>query len=160
MFGVKSHSPGTFESEALALLDSLKDAHEALLSALRDLRLLTLGPPPTIETLNHIRWTVSKASLERRLLWGRIHFHLSRHVDARAEADLFRLQEIDMALLRSTSAHLTGWAPARVLEDWSGYAHASGVMQGKMIAAINTEKRLLYPLLEGAGTSSLAAQAS
>jgi len=80
------------ESSDLFWLESLKEAHSNLVQAISALEELTRGPRPTRERLVEARYDLSKASFERRLLWGRIHAYLARSASREAESDLRKLR--------------------------------------------------------------------
>jgi hypothetical protein len=143
-------APISSDVTAAFWLKQLKEAHADLISATNELARLTSGPVPAKDLLVSVRWKVSKASLERRLLWGRIHAQLSGSVDAKSEDDLRHLQKTDMQLFRGSTAHVAKWTADAIIEDWRGYCSASEAMRSKMIDAIGTEERLLYPILEAA----------
>lgn len=115
---------------------------------MRELDKLTLGPLPPKEQIIDARWTISRASLARRSLWGRIYTHLSGRVSKEDEPDLRRLKDGDMALLRSSSEHVAKWYIEAIYRDWPSYCEASRAIRWKMKAAIGSEQRLLYPMLE------------
>lgn len=144
---MRSQAKQMDDLNARFLLDSLKAAHASLLAAIDELGRLTKQPLPQAQQLINVRWNVSKASLDRRLLWGRIHLELSRRVDSVSEAALRRLQDIDMRLLQSSSAHVTKWTPNAIQADWAGYCRASAEIRSKMVEAIKAETSLLYPIL-------------
>jgi hypothetical protein len=129
-------------------LEALKTAHGNLLAAIEELGRLMEAPLPVPDLLINIRWNLSKASLDRRLLWGRIHLELAGRVDAESEDALRSLQDIDMRLLRASAAHVSEWTPVAVKQDWDGYRQASAIMRRRMLQGIEAEKRLLYPILE------------
>lgn len=129
------------------LLAELKDAHARLLRAMLELDTLTRGPLPAKERIIDARWNISRASLRRRTLWSRIHNYLSSHIAEENLRDVRRLQEGDMALLRSSSEHVARWKITTVVEDWPAYCEASRAIRWKMQAAIGAEQRLLYPIL-------------
>jgi hypothetical protein len=82
------------------------------------------------------------------MLWGKIHAYLlhgPRNVDA---AELRHLQESDIALLRLSTAHVSEWQIDTVVTNWAAYCDASRALRGKMSDALQSEMRLLYPLLE------------
>src|SRR3990170_8465509 len=60
------------QASPASLLIQLKQAHEALLSAMHTLDVLTRGEVPGHDELTSIRWNLSKASLARRMLCGKI----------------------------------------------------------------------------------------
>jgi hypothetical protein len=133
----------------LTPLDELQRAHSVLLAAIMELAQLTKGPLPSREVLNRARWTLSRASLSRRMLWTRILCDISPNGDQRARGDLQRLQQIDMRLLRDSTEHVARWTAEAIAGDWPGYGRASAQMRSKMMEALEAEQRLLYPLLAG-----------
>ena len=129
-------------------LNRLKEAHANLINAVDELARLTLGPLPDKDVLIGTRWKVSDASLSRRLIWGRIHAHLSNRVDPNVERDLRHLQDMDARLIRTSATHVARWTAESITEDWPGYCRASELMRRQMIEAVGEERRLLYPLLD------------
>jgi hypothetical protein len=145
---MKEWRQGNESTECFFWLNSLKEAHSKLIRAMVVLDELTRGPLPSQQRLIDVRWMVGKASLERRLLWGRIHAHLARTAGPAADLNLHKLQDTDIALLRASALHVRRWTTDAVLEDWTGYRRASSQMRRKMAHAIAVERRLLYPLLD------------
>lgn len=142
------------DSDTRFLLESLKTAHGNLSAAIEELARLMEAPLPSPDLLINVRWNLSKASLDRRLLWGRIHLGLARRVDAASEDALRNLQDIDMRLLRASAAHVSEWTPSAVKMDWEGYRQASAIMRRRMLEGIEAERRLLYPILESLSVQS------
>lgn len=141
--------PDRADTRAAIWLARLKEAHAALIGAIGELAQATSGPfPPGRRALVELRWAVSQASLDRRLLWGQIHTLLARRVEARLERDLRQLQEADVTLIRASAKHVSRWTIDAIMEDWEGYCQASELMRGQMLEAIGGEERLLYPILE------------
>ena len=138
---------------ATTWLGELKGAHSDLMNAIEELDRLTRGQLPSRSVVDAVRWRVSKASLSRRMLWARIQAHLSELGDACPWGDLRRLQEIDIHLLRASSAHVSQWTTEAILSDWPGYCRASELMRSRMIDAIAGEKRILYPLVKSRKTA-------
>lgn len=131
-------------------LGDLQRAHKALLQSMSELDELTWGPLPTKARIIDARWSISRASLARRMLWSRIHAYLLDRVSREDAAVLRELQESDIALLRCSSEHVAKWTVDTVAEHWSAYCEASRAIRLKMKTAIEAEKCLLYPLLEAA----------
>lgn len=146
MMRTRARYQGGFDTRFL--LESLKVAHANLLVAIDELARLMDAPSPSPDLLINVRWNLSKASLDRRLLWGRIHLELARRVDADAEDALRSLQDIDMRLLRASAAHVSKWTPSAINQDWDGYCRASAIMRRKMLEGIEAERSLLYPILQ------------
>lgn len=137
---------------AAALLAELRAAHVALLDSIAELEKACALPVPDEAPFTAIRWTLSGASLTRRMLWAKILGFLvplaAQADDKAAAADLRRLQEDDIALLKASTAHVGRWSADAALADWNAYCEASRIMRGRMRAGIEAEKKLLYPLLE------------
>jgi len=133
--------------DSLALFEELKAAHANLQSAIDDLDHLTRGPVPGKELLDSVRWRISRASLSRRLLWGKIHCDFAPIADESKRAALRHLQEADIRLLRDSAEHVAKWTTETILDDWPAYCRASERMRLKMIEAVSAEKRILYPIL-------------
>lgn len=130
------------------LLGELRDAHVKLLKAMAGLDTLARGPVPPQNEVIDARWKISRASLARRMLWYSIHRHLSPIVSDQNAIELKRLYENDMVLLRASSEHVARWSITAVMRDWEGYCVASNAIRWKMKAAIGSEQRVLYPMME------------
>lgn len=135
------------QSSDLFWVESLKEAHSNLVNAIVALERLTRGSCPSRQTLVDTRYNLSKASLERRLIWGRIHAYLARNASQEAESVLRTLQEADIALLGAAARHVRRWTTDAIVKDWAGYCRASAAMRLKLSRGVALEKRLLYPLL-------------
>jgi hypothetical protein len=132
------------------LLGELKQAHSKLLHSIDELDRISHGPPPPEKVLVDARWRVSRESLARRLLWGRILAHLAPLVRGRAEMDLRLIQEADIRLLKASVNHIAAWKPERAIANWRLYAGAESDLLQRIIGVVALEKSLLYPLLEQA----------
>lgn len=138
------------EQLAAISLRELRDAHAKLLKAMADLDTLTRGPVPPKDRVIDARWSISRASLARRTLWHSIYRHLTLRASEQEGKELQRLHESDMTLLRSSSEHVAKWSITAVMHDWQEYCVASNAIRWKMKAAIGSEQRVLYPILETA----------
>lgn len=136
------------DPDDICLLEDLRAAHENLTCAIGELAHLTKGPVPAKETLDKVRWKLSRASLSRRMLWTRIHCDLAPGSSEEMKLKLRQLQEADMRLLRHSTEHVATWTTDRIVNDWPGYCLASQHMRSKMKEAIAAERRTLYPLLD------------
>ena len=126
----------------------MNEAHETLLRAMVAMDILTRGQVPARAKLTSTRWNLSKASLARRMLWGKILTSLSAELSADRTDALRRLQDGDINLLRASTHHVSKWTTEAVLANWDGYCAASRSIRRKMAAGIDAEKRILYPMLE------------
>lgn len=138
-----------FRANGGSLLMDLHRAHEDVLGGMEELGRLTRDSLPDDQALSSARWKLSQASMRRRLLWARILGHLAPVVDRDANDDLLRLQKLDIELLGASTDHIKKWTIDAIIADWPGYCLASRHMRWKMIARMEEEKRVLYPLLRG-----------
>jgi hypothetical protein len=136
------------QSSPISLLAELQQAHEMLLDAMDAVDVLTRGQVPAKARLTAERWKLSKASLARRMLWGKILTSLSPGLSGDRNDALRRLQEWDINLLRASTHHVSKWTTEAALANWSGYCAASRSIRRKMAANVDAEKRILYPMLE------------
>jgi hypothetical protein len=141
------------------LLAELRQAHETLLDAMDAVDILTRGQVPAKARLTAERWKLSKASLARRMLWGKILTSLSPGSSGDRSDALRRLQEWDINLLRASTHHVSKWTTEAALANWGGYCAASRSIRRKMAANIDAERRILYPMLEAAELPPAAVQA-
>ena len=132
------------------MLAELQQAHGVLLGAMDAVDILTRGLVPDKDTLTAKRWNLSKASLARRMLWGKILTGLSPGLSANRTDALRRLQDWDINLLRASTHHVAKWTTEAVLANWSGYCAASRSIRRKMAANLDAEKMILCPILESA----------
>lgn len=140
--------------QSALLLAEMQEAHKRLLQAMAELDDLTRGPLPTKERIIDARWSISRASLARRMLWSRVFTHLSSRASTDDLRELSRLQEADRTLLRLSSAHVSRWNIDTIIPDWAAYCAASAAIRWKMKAAMGAEKRLIYPMLDAQHLSS------
>ncbi len=130
------------------LLGELRQAHTNLLLAIDKLDRILSGPPLPEDELAEARWTVSSASLSRRLLWGRILARLAPTVSGSSEADIRMIQESDIQLVKATVNHIAAWKPSAAIANWRVYVAAERRLLEKIIGIVALEQSMLYPLLE------------
>ncbi len=145
-----SAEPGPGISPA-ALLAELKSAHAGLGLAMRVLEGLTGGSLANRDRYAAARWRISQASLGRRTVWGRIYRHLIAGAGPQDAAALNDLQADEMRMLHLSAAHVSRWTMAAIDADWAGYCRASEAVRRQLGDRTETERRLLYPMLERLG---------
>jgi hypothetical protein len=138
------------QSSPDSLLAELRQAHELLLDAMGEVDNLTRGQVPAKAALTRVRWNLSKASLARRMLWGKILTSLLPALSPERTAALRRLQEGDISLLRASTHHVSKWTTEAALANWAGYCAASRSIRRKMAAGMDAERRILCPMLRSA----------
>jgi hypothetical protein len=130
-----------------SLLLELHRAHDFIVQAMEGLIRLTGSSRADEAQLREARLKLDHASIRRQLLWADILHFLSSKVGRFAKGQLQRLQEIDIELVRASAEHARTWTAEAIFANWPGYCEASGAIRSKMIAAMEAEKRILYPLL-------------
>lgn len=138
--------PNAVGTRSALLLAELQEAHDVLLRAIAALE-AACGAQPTRDSIIAARWSISRASLARRMLWSRIYSHLLSNTLQGVASDLQRLWESDRALLLCSSQHVAKWGIDSVMAHWTAYCEASASIRWKMKAGIGAEKRVLYPIL-------------
>jgi hypothetical protein len=130
------------------LLAELKRAHSDLLLAIGELDGIIHGPPPPEKVLMDARVKVSRASLARRLLWGRVLARLAPLVGGRKKADLRLIQEADIRLVKTAVNHIAAWRPATAIAHWKSYSAVESDLLQRIVGVVALEQKLVYPLLE------------
>lgn len=137
--------PGN-ETSAL-LLAELERAHDELLSAIATMDAVTHKPTAARDQYINARWRISRASLNRRTLWGKIFQHLSPRVNPSDAAALRSLQSANHDTLHRSAAHVGKWTVALIEADWPGYCEASDAIRAKLKDRLDADKRILCPIL-------------
>jgi len=131
------------------MLTELRRAHDDLLSGLTAMDAVTSTPFAERYEHSNARWRLSQGGLKTTIALRSIFAFLKSRVSP-AEAEEIRvLQAAEMKLLRHSSAHVAKWAIAGIEADWSGYCIDYRAFRSILTASINSEKRILYPLLSG-----------
>ena len=132
-------------------LDDLLHAHAKLLCAMAELDTLTRGPLPSKDRIIDARWSISRASLARRSLWGRIHttFPISRRRKIFQTYVVFSKATWRFCGLPASMSR--GERLSTLFEIWSAYCEASRSIRWKMKASIAAEQRFLDPMLGDSG---------
>lgn len=144
------------QSSGGSLLFDLHRAHEDVLGGMEELGRLTGERAPDGRSLNSARWKLSRASMRRRLLWAKILRYLAPSADAGVRHELLRLQRHDIELLGASTLRIQNWTTESIVRDWPGYYAAAREMRQRMLARMEEEKRILYPLLRACVSTSRA----
>ena len=130
------------------MLAQLTGLHGAILTHIDALNAVTRTDAPDAERLARVRLQLTRASRQRRRL---IHESIVPAIQPVCRADeLFGLEKLRLdrvAQAAYSSQHIGIWTMARIVEDWAGYRHAMARMGVAMKANVETERRVLYPLL-------------
>ena len=136
------------------LLAEMSEAHDALAAALAAHEQLTCEETSDPNRYTESRWRLSKASLIRRALLGRIHEQLRPLLGAGDAALLDSLIAADQEIVQISSAHIQRWSSASIDRDWNGYRAAAAAICRTMRGEVENEKRRLDPLMVRAAAAA------
>jgi hypothetical protein len=69
------------------------------------------------------------------------------NASADEQAIIARVKEADRALLHKSAGHVSQWTADAIAADWRGYCAASRQIRRDMLAELELEANLLFPLL-------------
>lgn len=131
---------------AAILLSRLRDAHEVLIDAMEALDRITRRPIDPI-ALPAARWRLSAANRARRAVWQDCYHHLLPLVDQATAIALTKMKSRDIEMARASAKHIARWPSHAVKREWPAYCEASRAIRARMLAAIEAEQRMVYPIL-------------
>ena len=131
---------------AAILLSRLRDAHDVLVDAMAELDRITRQPIDPV-ALPAARWRLSAANRARRAVWQECYHHLLPLVDHATAIALTKMKSRDIEMARASAAHIARWPSHAVKREWPTYCEASRAIRARMLAAIEAEQRLVYPIL-------------
>lgn len=99
------------------------------------------------QQFSHVRWQLSKARRQRRLLVTRAYAILLPKLDPAELAAVRSLRSFMQKALETVSAHIAAWTLSAVDEDWDGYRKATQKLHASWMDNIKAEQRLLHALL-------------
>ena len=143
---ISAASEASDRDGAATLLARLCDAHDLLVDALAAIERLTSAPLDPV-ALPSARWRLSAANRARRAVWHDCYYHLLPLVDQATAVALTEMKSRDIAMARSSAQHIARWPSHAVKREWQAYCEASRAIRGRMSAAIDVERRLVYPIL-------------
>ncbi|WP_404338798.1 hypothetical protein AB2M62_06925 [Sphingomonas sp. MMS12-HWE2-04] len=132
-------------------MSELPALHDDLVATIADLAALTARDAPDEAPLAATRYKLTRLSTARRraieMLCAQQISRLPPH-----EADRLRRFQEEITSQRGTSSrHISEWSPRDIVKNWPGYCAASATMRAAMLAQIDREKALLYPLIGADG---------
>jgi hypothetical protein len=123
-------------------------AHIRLIASLDRLADVTGGRFPDRARYTQARFRVSHASFTRRTILEDVFRHLLPDATAGDSKALRDLRSTGSAMRLESTAHVSRWTADEIEADWPAYCAASAVLRLRMKARVETERRLVYPLLE------------
>jgi hypothetical protein len=133
---------------AAAMLAELDAAQNAVLAAIRTMERATRGQFGGQPELSGVRFRLSHASFQRRLLVERIRKQLVPLADACDRESFRSLAAKQFEYTRRSNAHVSRWTSAAISRDWTGYCAASRELRRELAQTIEAECSILHPLLK------------
>lgn len=135
-------------ARASGWLGELQSAHANLLDWMWALDELTMLDSPPRGRLETVRWFLSQARRDRRLILESIFATIPRLPGPQAEA-LRNVRALTYEATAAGSEHIARWTLGAIEADWTGYREETRHVRDLWLRAIEEERRTLYPLLEG-----------
>ncbi|HZC37184.1 MAG TPA: hypothetical protein VE221_00750 [Sphingomicrobium sp.] len=133
------------------LLRELEQAHVRLNDCMSEMDEATRERVPDCFRYTRARFMLSSASLARRQLFNSICEHLFPLLSLADVPRVQSLQQADRELLGLSAKHVAQWTSDTVQCDWPGYCRASRQIRKHMRDALDSELRVLAPLLQRHG---------
>jgi hypothetical protein len=131
-----------------ALLAALRDADVQVEKCLVEFERVTNSRQMDEIAFGLTRMNASQAILARRHVVGRAWMHIVTTLSPDEAQAMRRIREDDVELLQLMSGHIGRWTTDEVAADWDAFCEASREVRSRLRATIQSEKRLLYPLLD------------
>lgn len=141
-------------------LSELQSVHENVIAWISALDDLTQQPTLRRGQLEAVRWFLSKARRERRVLLEQIYAAMIPRLP-QAEANAVRsVRAITHQSLRAASEHIAKWPMDAVEKNWAGYCEQTRNVSDLWLRAIDEEREVLYPVLRRFGCSASSEDAT
>jgi hypothetical protein len=132
---------------AEAMLGALQQAHAVVRSCIQEMEVVTSASSPDRLKYTEARLRISRASTARRACLSAILCEILESPAEEEKATIGRVQEADRALLQKSARLVSQWTPEAIAADWRGYRAASRQIRRHMVAELEIEENLLFPLL-------------
>lgn len=129
-------------------LCELQSVHENVLAWMAALDELTAQESCRPGQLETVRWFLSKARRDRRLLLEQIYNQLLKSLTPEEAETVRALRNQTHRTLEAGSQHVAKWTLGAVKNDWDAYREETRAMRALWTATIEAEQDLLYPLLQ------------
>jgi hypothetical protein len=130
------------------MLSDLEKVRDELRSAMFAMDAVTSELRADRYQLSSTRLRLSQAGLKGCTAWGIIFDYLLHRVDPETAESLQSLQQDHLAILSQSSAHIGRWTLDQIEKDWPGYCTAYQTLRSAITTYINSEKRVLHPILK------------
>ena len=130
------------------MLAELRQHHDKIRDLLAALEALCQDRHADIAKVSAIRLELTRASRARSAYLNAVVYpKLIRNCPPDRRIALEKLKSDGMLMLVRSGDHLRRWTSREVASDWPGYCLASAAARQTMLARIELEAGLLYPLL-------------
>jgi len=133
-------------------MSDLPALHDALIATIAELAALTARDAPDEAPIASTRYKLTRLSTARRRLIDSLCAELLPRLSPGDAARIRQFQEAHAAQRGTSSRHISDWSPREIVKNWPGYCAASAAMRAAMLAQIEREKALLYPLIRSGHT--------
>jgi hypothetical protein len=140
------------------VLAELRLHHEKIRVLLQELEMLCRDQHADIAKVSAVRLDLTRASRARSAFLNAIVYpKLLRFCSPDKRIAIEKLKSEGLLMLVRSGDHLRRWTSREVAADWPGYCLASSAARQSMLARIEHEADLLYPLLKNDGNGDRSA---
>ena len=139
------------------MLSQLKDIHRQVRETIAELASVLSEPHPDSQTLSRTRMKLTRACGQWRMLVQCTILPGLNDMSPTETGQLDALRREAAAFAVTKSDHIARWSGRATEADIAGYRRASADMRGWLLARIEREAAILYPLLEARTVAAAAA---
>jgi hypothetical protein len=132
---------------ASTMLSELQRAHAAVRSCIREMDVVTSASSPDRLKYTQARFRISRASMGRRACCTAVCRFVLENASVEEKAVIAGVKEADRLLLHKSACHVSRWTPDAIAANWRSYCAASRQIRRDMLAELDVEADLLFPLL-------------
>jgi hypothetical protein len=134
------------------MLAELRQHHDKIRNLLKSLEALCQERHADIVKVSAVRLDLTRASRARSAFLNAVVYpKLLRTCPPDKRIAIEKLKSDGLLMLVRSGDHIRHWTTREVAADWPGYCLASAAARQSMIARIELEAELLYPLLREEG---------
>jgi hypothetical protein len=135
-------------TDAAALLNELREAHDSLRACFRDLEKVLAEDLFDATALVSLRLKLAGLRLTRGPLITKVSEFLVGNVSPREEGMLAELRASHVALLQKATAHTGKWTLDAIASDWDKYRAETRALVSGWAEKAEREQQLVYPLVQ------------
>lgn len=139
------------------MLSELKDMHRQVRETIAELASVLSDPHPDLQTLSRTRMKLTRTCGQWRTLVQCTILPELHDLSAIETGQLDALRRDGAAFVVRKSDHIARWTGRATEADIAGYRRASADMRRSLLARVEREAAILYPLLEARTATAAAA---